>query len=149
MPVKRRSVQLLERLPPNQLSLKYQFMGLYLFLRKCNPKHSFLRKCNPKQSKKKETAREVIEAVLSIWNRAYIEAKLWCQLVSELRDIVKLYLNFQRHPERLETNFWKTCEEMWDIKKKNAKFRNEGDLKFYIDQKRERERMNGDWTLKT
>ena len=64
------------------------------------PKTFVSEELQPKSVHKKETEREVTEAVPSIWNRAYIETKLWCQLVSELRDIVKLYLNFQRHPER-------------------------------------------------
>ena len=81
----------------------------------------FLRKINPKTSIK-ETKKVVLKKLLGIWEKAYIETKLLCQLISELRDIVKLYTNYQRHPGRLETKFQEAMKELWDITHKRIYF---------------------------
>ena len=65
----------MESLPKNQLPLKRDVLGYYLFLRKSNLKS------NPA----KETERIVVDTVVHIWTMAYIKSKERCTIIKELK----------------------------------------------------------------
>ena len=86
-----------------------------------------------------ETVNIIIQEILDIWNKAYIQTMdmkhIKRKLLHSKKSLINRYKNMKRHVERIDFSKFNV---LLDIKKGTANFRNEEDRMFYLDQKDKR-----------
>ena len=115
---------MLEYLPQNKLPTSHQVLQRYEYMR-----------TNSKDTKSM-SVNKLIDEIIYIWNKAYIPVMeknhIKRKLLNSKKSTINRYIQMKKHKDRIDLSIF---NELFDIKSDSAKFRNEEDRLFYLDQK--------------
>ena len=121
---------MLEYLPQNRLPTSHQVLQRYEYMR-TNSEETISMSVD-----------KLINEITYIWNKAYIpvmeKSCIKRKLQTSKKSTINRYNQMKKHKDRSDLSYF---DDLFDIKSDSAKFRNEEDRLFYLDQKDPKKRV--------